>query len=426
MRRVSSSRRTGVTTENVVSHTASETCSRSAAAHAVHSWSARSTCTYAPDRRATFHSGVHTCGKTVTTPRPEPAARLAAPGGCRTVARVRCCRTCRAPSSVAASRCRACRFVATSRSHRNRCRLSIDRRPTKEARWSRRHPREAHIPAQQPTSCQEARLPSPHGHRRGPQRRAEPSAQGPRPPLGLIWRIRDRRTFVDLRRRGRRARHGSVSVTYLPATATTVVEPPRIAFAVPRKVGTAVVRNRLRRQVQGPSGLGSPSTRPDWRPAPTSSRIRPGAGEHRPRPAPRRRRSVPRPALGRVPMTAPCAHERPRSLAGRAVHAVDPRLSMGVRRAGLPVPVRSQLLQLRPRGARGPRLRQGLVALDPTPRPLSPLGWPRLGPRSSAEGRLTHVRARQLAVRPVLQAVRDDPRLLLRASRRTTPSPSSC
>jgi ribonuclease P protein component len=41
-----------------------------------------------------------------------------------------------------------------------------------------------------------------------------------------------------------------VAVTYLPASGPTDVEPPRIAFAVPRKVGTAVVRNRLRRQVK--------------------------------------------------------------------------------------------------------------------------------------------------------------------------------
>ena len=41
-----------------------------------------------------------------------------------------------------------------------------------------------------------------------------------------------------------------MSVTHLPAPEPSAVEPPRIAFAVPRKVGTAVVRNRLRRQVR--------------------------------------------------------------------------------------------------------------------------------------------------------------------------------
>ena len=45
-----------------------------------------------------------------------------------------------------------------------------------------------------------------------------------------------------------------MSVTYLAATAPTVAVPPRVAFAVPRKVGTAVVRNRLRRQVRAHLG----------------------------------------------------------------------------------------------------------------------------------------------------------------------------
>ena len=41
-----------------------------------------------------------------------------------------------------------------------------------------------------------------------------------------------------------------MSVTHLPASGPTAADPPRIAFAVPRKVGSAVVRNRLRRQVR--------------------------------------------------------------------------------------------------------------------------------------------------------------------------------
>lgn len=39
-------------------------------------------------------------------------------------------------------------------------------------------------------------------------------------------------------------------MTHVPATGPSAAEPPRIAFAVPRKVGTAVVRNRLRRQAR--------------------------------------------------------------------------------------------------------------------------------------------------------------------------------
>jgi ribonuclease P protein component len=115
-------------------------------------------------------------------------------------------------------------------------------------------PREAHIPAQQSPQGQEAWLPVPDVHQGRPQRPSVPSAQGPSTAVGLIWRLRDRRTFVELRRRGRRARHGVVAVTMLAPSASTVADPPRVAFAVPRKVGTAVVRNRVRRQVRAHLG----------------------------------------------------------------------------------------------------------------------------------------------------------------------------
>jgi ribonuclease P protein component len=109
---------------------------------------------------------------------------------------------------------------------------------------------EAHVPAQQPPPRQEARFPPSHGHPSRPQRPSFAPAQGPRPPVGLIWRIRDRRSFVELRRRGRRAHHGVVTVTFAAAPVDAPVEPPRVGFAVSRKVGTAVVRNRIRRQIQ--------------------------------------------------------------------------------------------------------------------------------------------------------------------------------
>jgi ribonuclease P protein component len=111
--------------------------------------------------------------------------------------------------------------------------------------------REAHIPAQQPTSSQEARFPCPDGHPSRPQHPSSPSAQGPRSNLGLIWRIRDRRSFAELRRHGLRARHGCVSVTFAASLDAPVDEPPRLAFAIPRKVGSAVVRNTIRRRVRG-------------------------------------------------------------------------------------------------------------------------------------------------------------------------------
>jgi ribonuclease P protein component len=74
----------------------------------------------------------------------------------------------------------------------------------------------------------------------------------------LIGRFGDRATFDALRRDGRRARRGPMTVTYLAGG-----DRPRVAFAIGRKVGPAVVRNRLRRRLRaaardlerGPGGL---------------------------------------------------------------------------------------------------------------------------------------------------------------------------
>ena len=63
-----------------------------------------------------------------------------------------------------------------------------------------------------------------------------------------IDRIRSRHTFSALRRSGRRGRSGSVSVTYLEQPSWSR---PQLAFAISRKVGNAVVRNHLRRQLRG-------------------------------------------------------------------------------------------------------------------------------------------------------------------------------
>jgi ribonuclease P protein component len=89
----------------------------------------------------------------------------------------------------------------------------------------------------------------------------------------MIGRVRDRGTFESLRRRGRRARRGPVTVTYLPADP----EAPstRVAYGISRKVGNAVVRNRTRRRLRAivhqldgspeglPPGTYLVTTRPD-------------------------------------------------------------------------------------------------------------------------------------------------------------------
>jgi ribonuclease P protein component len=63
----------------------------------------------------------------------------------------------------------------------------------------------------------------------------------------LIWRIRERSAFTRLAREGRRTRAGVLWCTYIPDPDAT---PPRVAYALGRAIGPAVVRNRLRRQLR--------------------------------------------------------------------------------------------------------------------------------------------------------------------------------
>ena len=55
-------------------------------------------------------------------------------------------------------------------------------------------------------------------------------------------RIHGRSLFIELRRKGSRKRRSHLSVCYLPST-----NPLRIGFAIPKKIGSAVIRNRIRR-----------------------------------------------------------------------------------------------------------------------------------------------------------------------------------
>jgi ribonuclease P protein component len=104
---------------------------------------------------------------------------------------------------------------------------------------------EAHISAQQPPAGHPARLPPSDEHAGGPGDRSITAPEGPRAPLGLIGRVGDRATFDALRRRGRRARSGPVTVVHVPGSYEV-----RVAYAVGRKVGPAVVRNRIRRRLR--------------------------------------------------------------------------------------------------------------------------------------------------------------------------------
>ncbi|MDE0654512.1 MAG: ribonuclease P protein component [bacterium] len=72
--------------------------------------------------------------------------------------------------------------------------------------------------------------------------------------------MRSGSTFERLRQDGRVVRHGVLEFRYLLDGGDG---PPRVAFAVSRRAGSAVVRNRLRRRLRAVMReLGDPARRP--------------------------------------------------------------------------------------------------------------------------------------------------------------------
>ena len=111
---------------------------------------------------------------------------------------------------------------------------------------------EATVPAEQPAAGQAARVPASDVNASRPGDPQSPSRQGPRPPVGLIWRVRDRATFAALSR-ATRVRRGPLTVARLDdgrVDADGAAQPPRVAFAINKAVGSAVTRNRVRRRLR--------------------------------------------------------------------------------------------------------------------------------------------------------------------------------
>ena len=105
---------------------------------------------------------------------------------------------------------------------------------------------EENLPTEQSQTGQATRIPSPHVDARGAGHNQGPAAQGSSPPVGLIWRV-DRRDTFEALRRGRRLREGPINVSWVPGDPA---EPPRVAYTIGRRVGSAVARNRVRRRLR--------------------------------------------------------------------------------------------------------------------------------------------------------------------------------
>ena len=74
-----------------------------------------------------------------------------------------------------------------------------------------------------------------------------------------IGRVRTRSAFRTLRQHGRRARSGALVVTFTPPEPGDPAE-TCVAFAIGRPIGTAVVRNRVRRRLRAAvAELGPPA-----------------------------------------------------------------------------------------------------------------------------------------------------------------------
>jgi ribonuclease P protein component len=77
----------------------------------------------------------------------------------------------------------------------------------------------------------------------------------------VIWRIRDRAVFGRFRRDGRRARVGPL---WMSVIADPAAVPPRMAFSVGRSVGSAPVRNRIRRRLRAVARAQAGELAPGW------------------------------------------------------------------------------------------------------------------------------------------------------------------
>jgi ribonuclease P protein component len=65
-----------------------------------------------------------------------------------------------------------------------------------------------------------------------------------------LGRITERSTFEALRRPAGRSRRGAVHVSYTPVTAAEDEAFPLVGYAISRRCGNAVTRNRLRRRLR--------------------------------------------------------------------------------------------------------------------------------------------------------------------------------
>ncbi len=112
---------------------------------------------------------------------------------------------------------------------------------------------ETDLSAERTQAGEEAWLPQPHVDPRRPHDPEAPSRQGPQAPLGVgplqrRNRLSRSRDFDAVYRQGRSASTRFLTLYWFQRDET--VGEPRLGFAVPKAVGNAPVRNRIKRQLR--------------------------------------------------------------------------------------------------------------------------------------------------------------------------------
>ena len=105
---------------------------------------------------------------------------------------------------------------------------------------------ETYLPAKCSSPLDETRLPRSHVYQSRPRYLKEPPPQGKGKAVRLITRISDRTTHQRFRTDAIRIRHDWLGISYLPPAQPGHY---RVAYALTRGAGSAVTRNRLRRQL---------------------------------------------------------------------------------------------------------------------------------------------------------------------------------
>ncbi len=230
---------------------------------------------------------------------------------------------------------------------------------TRRGRGAEEAHREAHLPAQQASAGDPPRVPSPHEHPGGPGDRPRPAPEGPRDDSRPD---RTGRWTCDLRCVPADAPPGPARADERRLRSAALGAPPRSVsrYAIGRRLGPAVVlRNRSAvgcgpRCVRWTSRFGWPPARrlpgrarePEPSAVTTTSCVPSSAGPCRWRPGRR------------------CVGGGPMSPVARAPAPPVVRLYQRLTdRAAVAVPLRSHVLELRARGARGPRCGARAAAL---------------------------------------------------------------